>query len=183
MKKEYNEQYTKNRKTYWIRYDGYEHYYNSLISNDINTKMENKDDSEDAHISSRLTMKNLPVTDKKFSYSPDPSKRRERRVSILSKNVLTIHKNNMKRLQHEKKFKLMHLNNEMNSKLKEIESFYGEKIGELNNEQKKLENDIKIQKISKETQIKINDLKKEKEKFFKVQTLKKIFKMKKKRRI
>lgn len=26
--------------------------------------MENKDDSEDAHTSSRLTMKNLPVTDK-----------------------------------------------------------------------------------------------------------------------
>ena len=154
LKKEYNEQYTKNRKTYWIRYDGYEHYYNSLISNDINTKMENKDDSEDAHTSSRLTMKNLPVTDKKFSYSPDP---RKRRVSILSKNVLTIHKNNMKRLQHEKKFKLMHLNNEMNSKLKEIESFYGEKIGELNNEQKKLENDIKIHKLEINYYKKIND--------------------------
>jgi uncharacterized protein YqeY len=154
LKKEYNEQYTKNRKTYWIRYDGYEHYYNSLISNDINTKMENKDDSEDAHTSSRLTMKNLPVTDKKFSYSPDP---RKRRVSILSKNVLTIHKNNMKRLQHEKKFKLMHLNNEMNSKLKEIESYYGEQIGKLNDEQKKLENDIKIHKLEINYYKKIND--------------------------
>ena len=53
----------------------------------------------------------------------------------------------MKRLEDEKKFKLLHMNNEMNSELREIEHKYQDKIEKINNEQKKLEDEIKINKL------------------------------------
>ena len=63
----------------------------------------------------------------------------------------------MKRLEDEKKFKLLHMNNEMNSKLREIENIYGEKIDKIISEQKRLENDIKIHKLETNYYKKIND--------------------------
>ena len=61
--------------------------------------------------------------------------------------MLTVFKSALKRLEDEKKFKLLHMNNEMNSELREIEHKYQDKIEKINNEQKKLEDEIKINKL------------------------------------
>ena len=148
LKKEYNEKYAKNRNIYWSRYDSYEHYYKSLIDNEnINIINDFKKSGEYEHAlesQRHITIKDESLEQKVTYKSPNP---RKRKTTITDKNMLTVYKNAMKRLEDEKKFKLLHMNNEMNSKLREIEYKYQDKFEKINNEQKKLENDIKINKL------------------------------------
>ena len=158
IKKEYNDKYAKNRKIYWNRYDSYEHYYKSLmttsnlnISKQLTTIGKNDDFLETQN---RLSIKDVNFEDKKLYNSPAPKKRR---ASLIDRNTLSIYKSNLKRLQDEKKFKLLHMNNEMNYKLKEIEHYYGDRINKIISEQKKLENDVKIHKLEINYYKKINE--------------------------
>ena len=155
LKKEYNDKYTKNRKAYWSRYDSYEHYYKSLMTNG-NMLIPKEGERDDfLETPSHLSIKKPEIEERKSLYnSPVPKKRR---TSIVDKHTLSIYKNHMKRLEDEKKFKLLHMNNEMNSKLREIENIYGEKIDKIISEQKRLENDIKIHKLETNYYKKIND--------------------------
>ena len=156
LKKEYNEKYTKNRKAYWLRYDNYERYYKNLMVNNNNLNELNKmNDHDDFHENNMILKKISSVEEKKVLYkSPSPKKRK---TSIVDKNTLSIYKNHMKRLEDEKKFKSLHMNNEMNSKLREIENSYGNKIDSIVSEQKKIENDLKIHKLELNYFKKIND--------------------------
>ena len=148
LKKEYNEKYAKNRNIYWTRYDSYEHYYKKLIDNrsiNITNNLKKAGEYEQALESQRRISIKDDSFEGKFSYkSPNI---RSRRASIGNKNMLTVFKSAIKRLEDEKKYKLLNMNNEMNSKLREIEHKYLEKIDKINNEEKKLENDIKINKL------------------------------------
>lgn len=158
LKKEFNEKYTKNRKTYWIRYEGYEQYYKALMTTGtLNFGNEQKKIGEyDDFLEkkNRISISNEPFEEKIVYRSPNP---RKRRGSVVDKNVLSILKNNLKRLEDEKKFKLLHMNNEMNAKLREIQNVYEAKINKIISEEKKLENDIKILKLEINYYKKIND--------------------------
>ena len=158
LKKEYDEQYTKNRKTYWLRYDSYEHYYKSLkesghlnYRNQLRKKVEYEDLLES---SNRMSIKDEILEEKMIFKSPSP---RARRASVVVKNNLSTYKDNLKSLEDERKFKLLQMNNEMNTKLREIEKYYGNKIHKINKAQKKLENDIKIHKLELNYYKNIND--------------------------
>ena len=148
LKKEYNEKYAKNRSIYWSRYDSYEHYYKTLIDNEnINLTNDSKKTGEYEHAlesQRRISIKDEELDEKVTYKSPII---RKRRGSIQNKNMLTVFKSALKRLEDEKKFKLLHMNNEMNSELREIEHKYQDKIEKINNEQKKLEDEIKINKL------------------------------------
>ena len=148
LKKEYNDKYSKNRSIYWSRYDSYEHYYKTLIDNEnINLKKKKKKTGEYEHAletQRRISIKDEELDEKVTYKSPII---RKRRGSIQNKNMLTVFKSALKRLEDEKKFKLLHMNNEMNSELREIEHKYQDKIEKINNEQKKLEDEIKINKL------------------------------------
>ena len=148
LKKEYNEKYAKNRNIYWSRYDSYEHYYKTLIDNEnINLTNDSKKTGEYEHAlesQRRISIKDEELDEKVTYKSPII---RKRRGSIQNKNMLTVFKSALKRLEDEKKFKLLHMNNEMNSELREIEHKYQDKIEKINNEQKKLEDEIKINKL------------------------------------
>ena len=102
----------------------------------------------------RISIKDESIEEKVTYKSPNL---RKRRASIGDKNTLSVFKNAIKRLEDEKKFKLLHMNNEMNSKLREIEHKYLDKIERINNEQKVLENDIKIIKLELNYYKEIND--------------------------
>ena len=158
FKKEYDEQYTKNRKTYWIRYDSYEHYYKSLkesghlnYRNLLKKKVEYEDLLESSY---RMSIKDEILEEKMLFKSPSP---RARRASVVVRNNLSTYKDNLKSLEDERKFKLLQMNNEMNTKLREIEKYYGNKIHKINKAQKKLENDIKIHKLELNYYKNIND--------------------------
>ena len=158
LKKEYNDKYAKNRNIYWARYDSYEHYYKSLIDNgNINAVNDLRKSGEYEHTlesQRRISIKDESIEEKVTYKSPNLWKRR---ASIGDKNTLSVFKNAIKRLEDEKKFKLLHMNNEMNSKLREIEHKYLDKIERINNEQKVLENDIKIIKLELNYYKEIND--------------------------
>ena len=158
LKKEYNDKYAKNRNIYWARYDSYEHYYKSLIDNgNINAVNDLRKSGEYEHTlesQRRISIKDESIEEKVTYKSPNLWKRR---ASIGDKNTLSVFKNAIKRLEDEKKFKLLHMNNEMNSKLREIEHEYLDKIERINNEQKVLENDIKIIKLELNYYKEIND--------------------------
>ena len=158
LKKEYNDKYAKNRNIYWARYDSYEHYYKSLIDNgNINAVNDLRKSGEYEHTlesQRRISIKDESIEEKVTYKSPNL---RKRRASIGDKNTLSVFKNAIKRLEDEKKFKLLHMNNEMNSKLREIEHEYLDKIERINNEQKVLENDIKIIKLELNYYKEIND--------------------------
>ena len=158
LKKEFNEKYTKNRKTYWIRYEGYEQYYKALMTTgtlNINNEPNKNGEYDDfLEKKNRITINSEPLEDKKQFKSPNP---RKRRSSMIEKNTLSIYKINLKRLEDEKKFKLLHMNNEMNAKLREIQNEYESNIDKINTEEKKLENDIKIHKLEINYYKKIND--------------------------
>ena len=158
LKKEYNDKYAKNRNIYWARYDSYEHYYKSLIDNgNINAVNDLRKSGEYEHTlesQRRISIKDESIEEKVTYKSPNL---RKRRASIGDKNTLSVFKNAIKRLEDEKKFKLLHMNNEMNSKLREIEHKYLDKIERINNEQKVLENDIKIIKLELNYYKEIND--------------------------
>ena len=147
LKKEYNDKYSKNRSIYWSRYESYEHYYKTLIDNEninITNDLRKAGEYEHALESQRhLSIRDEAIEEKVTFRSPNPRKRK----TVAIKNMLSIHKSEMKRLEDEKKFKLLHMNNEMNSELREIEHKYQDKIEKINNEQKKLEDDIKINKL------------------------------------
>ena len=158
LKKEYDEQYTKNRKTYWIRYDSYEHYYKSLkesghlnYRNHLKKKAEYEDLLES---SNRMSIRDEILEEKMIFKSPSP---RARRASVVVKNILSTYKDNLKSLEDERKFKLLQMNNEMNTKLREIEQYFGNKIHKINKAQKRLENDIKIHKLELNYYKNIND--------------------------
>ena len=161
LKKEYNEKYTKNRKDFWLRYDSYEHYYKTLMSNNSNlksTKELNKIGEIEDFIEHRDNLKvKTPYIEEKKQFFKSPSPKKRRRTSIVDKQNLSIYKNHIKRLEDEKKFKLLHMNHEMNSKLREIENFYGAKFDSITSEQKKIENDLKILKLELNYYKKIND--------------------------
>jgi len=147
LKKEYNDKYSKNRSIYWSRYESYEHYYKTLIDNEninITNDLRKAGEYEHALESQRhLSIRDEAIEEKVTFRSPNPRKRK----TVAIKNMLSIHKSEMKRLEDEKKFKLLHMNNEMNSELREIEHKYQDKIEKINNEQKKLEDEIKINKL------------------------------------
>ena len=147
LKKEYNDKYSKNRSIYWSRYESYEHYYKTLIDNEninITNDLRKAGEYEHALESQRhLSIRDEAIEEKVTFRSPNPRKRK----TVAIKNMLSIHKSEMKRLEDEKKFKLLHMNNEMNSELREIEHKYQDKIEKINNEQKKLEDEIKINKF------------------------------------
>ena len=102
----------------------------------------------------RISIKDESIEEKVTYKSPNL---RKRRASIGDKNTLSVFKNAIKRLEDEKKFKLLHMNNEMNFKLKEIEQYYGDRINKIISEQKKLENDVKIHKLEINYYKKINE--------------------------
>ena len=158
IRKEYNDKYTKNRKIYWNRYDSYEQYYKSLMNNNnlnISKQLRKMGENDDfLETQTHLSINKPNLEEKKIFRSPGP---RKRRTSYIDRNTLSIYKSNMKKLEDEKKFKLLHMNNEMNYKLKEIQTYYEDKIEKIMYEQKKLEKDLKIHKLELHYYKKIND--------------------------
>ena len=146
LNKEYNEKYSINRKTYWIRYDSYEHYYKALKKNGnfdyINVLKKRGDDFVESD--KRISIKDETLVEKTIYKSPNPKKRR---TSIVDKNSLSIYKNNFKSFDEEKKFRLLQMNNEMNAKLRELKKFYDKKANEIISKQKIIENEIKVHKL------------------------------------
>ena len=146
LKKEYNDKYSKNRKTYWLRYDSYEHYYKSLKKNGnmkyLNALKKGYDDFIETK--SRISIKDESLEEGEVYKSPHPIKRR---TSMIDKNTLTIYKKSFKSVDDEKKFRLMQMNNEMNSKLKELKKYYEDKAKEIIEKRKILEKEVKIHKL------------------------------------
>jgi hypothetical protein len=100
LKKEYNDKYTKNRKAYWSRYDSYEHYYKSLMTNGNMLIPKEREYDDFLETPSHLSIKKPEIEERKSLYnSPVPKKRR---TSIVDKHSLSIYKNHMKRLEDEK---------------------------------------------------------------------------------
>ena len=171
--KEYNEKYTKNRKAYWFKYDNYEHHYKRLITKtNIKTKMNLNNEDEDKNVNENEvdvnddnTLKDFKFgrtksimidEEKKFSKSPSPLKKR-RRLSLVDRKAMKDLKKQIKDIEDEKNFKILHMNNEMNSKLKIIHNNYKNKIEKINENKKKLENEVKIIKNEIIYYKKIND--------------------------
>ena len=174
LKKEYNEKYTKNRNSYWFQYDNYEHHYKRLITNsnikstmNLNNGVGNENDiNNNIHNDNENNLKNYKFSrtksiiidqEKKYSKSPSPSKKFRRKLTMNEKKALKDLKKQIKDLEDEKNFKLLHMNNEMNSKLKIIYNNYQNKIDDINAKQKKIENEIKIIKNELVYYKKIND--------------------------
>ena len=162
LKKEYEEKYNKNRNTYWNKYENYDKYYKRLISNsniNANNNLKNIEENFDNNINKKfLSNKNISIYGiKKNSKSPSPSIKFRRRLSAIEIKVKENLKKQIKEIEDEKKFKLLYMNNEMNSKLKEMQKFYLDKIYKINEEEKVLEDEIKIIKLELEYYKKIND--------------------------
>ena len=108
LKKEYNDKYSKNRSIYWSRYESYEHYYKTLIDNEnINITNDLRKAGEYEHTlesQRHLSIRDEAIEEKVTFRSPNPRKRK----TVAIKNMLSIHKSEMKRLEDEKKFKLLH---------------------------------------------------------------------------
>ena len=157
LKREYNEKYSKNRKTFWRTYDSYEHYYKALKkSGNINYFNALKKVTDDVvENDNKFNIKDEPSEEKIIYKSPSPYKKR--RTSIVDKNTLTIYRKNFKNVDDEKKFRLLQMNNEMNAKLKELKKFYEDKFNEIVEKQKILENEVKIHKLEINYYRKIND--------------------------
>ena len=157
LKREYNEKYSKNRKTFWRTYDSYEHYYKALKkSGNINYFNALKKGTDDVvENDNKFNIKDEPLEEKIIYKSPNPYKKR--RTSIVDKNTLTIYRKNFKNVDDEKKFRLLQMNNEMNAKLKELKKFYEDKFNEIVEKQKILENEVKIHKLEINYYRKIND--------------------------
>ena len=165
LKQEYNEKYTKNRKSYWFKYDNYERHYKRLITKsnikanaDLNNKTDENDDNNNTmniynYKKNKLSEKNVT----KFSSSLSPSRKYRKRMSAIQIKVKEDLKKQIKEIEDERNFKLLHMNNEMNSKLKEMQNNYITKIDRIQKEQKILEEEIKIIKIELEYFRKIND--------------------------
>ena len=130
LKTEYNEKYTKNRKSYWFRYDNYQHYYKSLLNsnNHHGNKEENEDDKEDnndeenlgaSYFQSNKNANKKIIASKRLSMSPSPRKMRKKHLDPIPHKSIN-NKENLKRIEDEKNFKLLLMNNEMNLKLKEM---------------------------------------------------------------
>ena len=171
LEKEFNEIYSTNRKTYWYRYDNYQHHYNRLIknstkdlnkltdgndensendSNNTNNKEENKINENDKRNRLRR-MKTSDYKNNKIVFlSPSPKKKNRNRLSTIKRKVI-------KEIEYEKNFKLLHMNNEMNSELKLIKDNYQSKFENINEEQKELESDVRVLKNELEFFKKIND--------------------------
>ena len=167
LKTEYNEKYTKNRKSYWFRYDNYQHYYKSLLNsnNRHGNKEENEDDKEDNNDEENLgalyfqSYKNVNkkiIASRRLSMSPSPRKMRKKHLDPIPHKSIN-NKENLKRIEDEKNFKLLLMNNEMNSKLKEITDNYTNRMDKIKNEQQQLEKDVKILKLEINYYKKIND--------------------------
>jgi hypothetical protein len=172
LEKEFNETYSKNRKTYWYRYDNYQHHYNRLITkstkdlneltdgndennendeNNKNNEEENKINENDKRKSKYRRTKTSVYKNNKISFlSPSPKKKNKNRLSTIKRKVI-------KEIEYEKNFKLLNMNNEMNSQLKLIKDNYHNKFENINEEQKELENDVRILKNELEFFKKIND--------------------------
>ena len=176
LEKEFKEKYDKNRNIYWHRYDNYEHHYKRLIHNstkNVSTfdnekgeeeeeEEENKNNENNKVRSQRnrrtktIVYKNdnkkafpSPSPNRKYP-SPSPKKKFHRKLTKMEKKVI-------KDIEDEKNFKLLHMNNEMNSQLKVIRDNYYNKISIINREQSVLESDVKILKYELEYFKKIND--------------------------
>ena len=187
LKKEYNEKYNKNRKTFWSIYDNYEHHYKKLITKsniEIKNNTEENDDNDNDNDNDNINnnkinkqfMRHKSVfipDDKKYSKSPSPSKKLRRRLSNLENQKKEHLKMKIKQIEDEKKFKILHMNNEMNSKLKIIHNNYISRIDKIDSEQKKLEDEVKIIKIELDYYKKINDELIREHKFYYMEKLKK----------
>ena len=170
LKKEYNEKYNKNRKSYWFKYDNYEHHYKKLITksnikanNDLNNNKTDENDDNEEYDNSKKNIIDIRKTKlsennlNKYIKSPNTSKKFKKRMSAFQIKVKEDLKKQIKEIEDERNFRLLHMNNEMNSKLKEIHNNYKTKFDKIKNEQNILEEEIKIIKIELEYYKKIND--------------------------
>ena len=133
LKKEYNEKYNKNRKSYWFKYDNYEHHYKKLITksnikanNDLNNNKTDENDDNEEYDNSKKNIIDIRKTKlsennlNKYIKSPNTSKKFKKRMSAFQIKVKEDLKKQIKEIEDERNFRLLHMNNEMNSKLKEI---------------------------------------------------------------
>ena len=160
LQKEFNEKYNKNRKSYWYQYDNYEQYYKGLINNsNIMAKsiIKNKIEETMDNMMKKKLNNNIKINDKEYFKSMSPSKRFKKRLSANEIKLKEDLKKQIKEIEEEKNFKLLHMNHEMNTKLKEMQDNYLDKINKINKEEKIINEQIKIVKLELDYYKKINE--------------------------